>query len=255
MSAASDAPLPHPVPAYLGLSFPPPPPDRPYVILNMVSSADGKAAAAGTEAPLSSPVDKLVLQTLRVHADAILNGAGTARATGVNPGIRDARLRQRRQEMGRPDAPIQCILSASASLAADAPFLRRKAFRLVIFAGEEAPPERLAALSASGREVELLPSGPKLLRELVRRLRHSYGVRLLLLEGGPTLNSGFFHERLIDEFFLTLGPHIAGGRDAPSPVEGEPFGPHSMPGLELMSAYPNEATSEVYLHWRIQPHG
>jgi 2,5-diamino-6-(ribosylamino)-4(3H)-pyrimidinone 5'-phosphate reductase len=255
VSAASDPLLPYPVPEYLGLSFPAPPADRPYVILNMVSSADGKAASAGTEASLSSPVDKLVLQSLRVHADAILNGAATARATGVNPGIRDARLQQRRQDTGRSDPPLQCILSASASLAADAPFLRRKDFRLVIFVSEAAPAERIAALRASGSEVEILPAGPEGLHELVRRLRHTYGIRLLLLEGGPTLNSSFFHEDLVDEFFLTLGPHIVGGRDAPTTVEGDSFEPRRMPQLELLSAFPSQSTSEVYLHWRIRHHG
>jgi len=251
-SSSGPSPLPSPVPEYLALSFPAPMPDRPYVILNMVTSADGKATAGKTEAPLSSPTDKLVLQSLRVHAGAVLDGAGTARSSGVNPTIRDARLRQVRESMGHTGPPLQAVLSGSANLPPDAPYLRREDFPLVIFVSETASPQRIAALSATGRNVEALPAGPAGLPELVRRLRRHYDVRLLLLEGGPALNSQFFHAGFVDEVFLTLSPHIADGRGTPTAVEGESFPPESMPALDLISVYPSPETSEVYLRWRVR---
>ena len=62
---------PHPPgrPDYTALSFPDPPPDRPYVIVNMVSAADGKITIEGTERGLGSKSDQLLMRELRVHAD------------------------------------------------------------------------------------------------------------------------------------------------------------------------------------------
>jgi 2,5-diamino-6-(ribosylamino)-4(3H)-pyrimidinone 5'-phosphate reductase len=243
---------PRPVSDYLALQFPSPFPERPYVILCMVASADGKARAGPTEGPISSQTDKLVLQTLRVHADAILNGAGTARASGVNPSIRDAGLRGIRLRAGRPEKPLQAILSGSASISPSSSFLRRRSFQVVIFVHESAPPERIAALLATGVAVELLPAGPATATELTRCLHIDYGVNLLLLEGGPTVNSQFFHEGLIDEVFLTLAPHIVDGRGALTAVEGDAFTHETMPALDLVSAYPNLGTSEVFVRWRVR---
>lgn len=244
--------LPSPALEYCLLSFPSATDDHPYVILNMVASADGKATAGTDESALSSSTDKLVLQSLRIHADAILNGAGTARTTGVNPAIRDARLQRRRQLLGRDGPPIQAVLSVSGVLPADASFLHQDAFRVVLFVNERAQAERVEALRSTGKDVRMIPDDESDLSEVVRTLRQEYGVRLLLLEGGPGLNAEFFHKRLIDEFFTTVGPHIVAGRDVPTIVEGMPFDPSSMPSLELVSAYPSAATSEVYLHWRVR---
>ena len=72
-------------PDYAGLAFPPPPPDRPYVIVNMVSSVDGRAAIEGTERGLGSTTDQALMRELRVHADVVLNGASTLRASGSSP--------------------------------------------------------------------------------------------------------------------------------------------------------------------------
>lgn len=253
MNTSELSSLPGPAAAYLRLSFPEPPQDRPYVILNMVSSADGKATAGATESALSSATDKLVLQALRVHADAILNGAGTARLTGVDPSIRDERLRRlRRGAIGKKDAPLQALVTSRADLPPSAPFLRRPGVRLVIFVAGAAEPANVEALKATGRPVEEVAAGPAGIDEMLRRLHGSYGVRLLLVEGGPSLNASLFHAGVIDEFFLTLAPHIVGGRDTITLVEGEAFTAEAMPALELLSAIPNAETSEVYLHWRVR---
>lgn len=242
-------PLPEPARRYLDLRFPEPPHDRPYVLLNMIASADGKAAVEGNEAGLSSPTDKLVLQSVRAHADAILSGAGTARATGANPLLHDPRLQAARRRLGRQQPPLLAVLSRFGELPLDAGFLRRRDFQAIIFLTETSPAGQ--ALRTTDRRVEVLPVGPGALLEMLRRLRQQWDVRQLVLEGGPTTNAAFFHAGLIDEFFLTVSGSIVGGRDTITPVEGEPFGRVSMPRLQLLSAMPVELTSEVYLHWRV----
>ena len=47
------------------------------------------------------------------------------------------------------------------------------------------------------------------------------GVRSLLCEGGPTLNSGLLAAGVVDALFLTLSPMLTGDPRAPRIVEGE----------------------------------
>jgi 2,5-diamino-6-(ribosylamino)-4(3H)-pyrimidinone 5'-phosphate reductase len=249
-------PLQSPVPEYLALRFPPPFAQRPYIVVNMVMSADGKAVAGQTESALSSGADKLVLQSLRVHAGAILNGAGTARATGLNPSIGDVRLRNyRSQQLGMDSPPLQAVVSASANLDSQARFLRQDSFRVAIFVGTGAPATKVADLRNSGSDVHVTSQGPSGLSELMQVLRSQYAVRLLLVEGGPSLNAELYHAGFIDEVFITVGPHIVGGRDVLTTVTGDAFASDSMPKLELVSVYANPASSETYLHWRVDRSG
>jgi 2,5-diamino-6-(ribosylamino)-4(3H)-pyrimidinone 5'-phosphate reductase len=246
------APLQSPVPQYLAVRFPPPPAQRPHVIMNMVMSADGKAAAGETESALSSPADKLVLQSLRVHAGAILNGAGTARATGLNPSIGDTRLRRYRSEqLGMGSPPLQAVISGSGNIDSGARFLRQDNFRVAVFVGDGAEAAKVAELRSAGNDVHVIAQGRAGLAQLMQVLRAQYGVRLLLVEGGPSLNAELYHAGLIDEVFLTVGPHIEGGRDVLTTVTGDAFPPESMPALSLISAFANPASSEVYLHWSV----
>ena len=52
----------------------------------MVASADGAGFLDGRTAALSTPADMRLFGLLRVLADVVLVGAGTARARGVQAG-------------------------------------------------------------------------------------------------------------------------------------------------------------------------
>lgn len=64
--------------SYKDLKFPEPTKDRPYVIVNMVMTLDGKVRS-GKFWPLSSDVDYGLMKQLRSYADALLIGGATAR--------------------------------------------------------------------------------------------------------------------------------------------------------------------------------
>jgi riboflavin biosynthesis pyrimidine reductase len=88
-------------------------------------------------------------------------------------------------------------------------------------------------------------------RAILQLLQSQYGVKSLLHEGGPTLFGQFLAAEVVDEFFLTLSPQIAGrGGDAsrPAVVEGVAFVPGTAPWFEMVSLKQNAAY--LYLRYR-----
>lgn len=238
------------VPDYTSLDLPPPPPDRPYVLMNMVMSADGKVTVAGSEHGLGSPADKRLMQELRTLADVILGGAGTMRATGASPRIDDADLITLRLGRGLPRYPTGAVLSHSGDLPLTGGFYDPDVETLIYLA-DAAPDACRRALTATGRPVIAVPAGAAV-RSALRHMRHDLGARVLLVEGGPDLNAALFAAGLVDEYFLTLGPVIVGGRQTLTAVTGaDAFPPDALPRLTLLSAVANPETSELYLRYRV----
>ena len=239
-------------PDYTALEFPDAPAGRPYVIVNMVASVDGKTVIEGTERGLGSQVDQRLLRELRFHADVVLNGSGTLRASGTSALLNDPVLEQLRLSRGKPRTPVAAVISASGNLPLDARFFTTREFDAYLYLADSAPPERRAAIEATGRPVVTVPAGEES-PAMLHHMHHELGARLVLLEGGPTLNGDFFRRGLADELFLTLGALIVGGDRQLSAVETPGHTPthETVQPLELLAAVPNPATSEVYLRYRV----
>ena len=73
-----------------------PPRDRPWVALNMASSADGRAAIGGTSGGLGSEADQRQFAALRRETDCVLVGTGTLATERYGSIIRDAAFREER---------------------------------------------------------------------------------------------------------------------------------------------------------------
>ena len=80
------------------------------------------------------------------------------------------------------------------------------------------------------------------------RARSERGVRSVLCEGGPTLNSFLFAAGLVDELFLTMNPKVVGGAAALTIVAGRELVEPAE--LDLVSVA--EAESELYTRWRVR---
>jgi riboflavin biosynthesis pyrimidine reductase len=207
---------------------------RPHVVLNMVSSADGAISLDGLSGGLSGSADKEVFFYLRSIADVILVGASTAREENYGqPKLSDP-LRAERAARGQRPLPRVAVTTRSMRIdwssrlfsAPDSP----AGLPLVI-----CPASTPAELCAPAEGVaELLSTGEggvdfaAALQELGSR-----GVRLVLCEGGPTLNGQLLNAGLVDEICLTLSPVLVGGR---GPRISGWDDPHPALGLELISA-------------------
>ncbi|MPZ99985.1 MAG: hypothetical protein GEU80_11765 [Dehalococcoidia bacterium] len=240
----------HTKPDYVTLEFPEPPEDRPYVIVNMVMSVDGRVVVEGNEQGLGSKVDQRLMRELRVHADIVMNGAGTLRAGGTSSRLGHADLDAVRSARGATGNPIAAVISGSGDLPLDRAFFTAEDFHAVVFAGAGMSAERRAALEATPREVIDLPAQDSV-RWMLRHMRREMDARLLLVEGGPHLNGELFDAGAVDEYFTSLGPVVVGGRPTLTAVMGT-HAPSldATTQLDLVSAVPNPATGEVYLRYR-----
>ena len=158
----------------------------------MVSTLDGAATGPnGLTGSINDAADKRVFHLLRRQADAIVVGAGTARAEGYGAGVRPIVLVSRRGFVPPTLAglPSGSVLMATCSTAAGLEDTRRTLGREhVLVLGEHAVD--LAALRD----------------ELVTR-----GMTNLLCEGGPQLLADLLSADLVDELCLTQTPAVVGG--------------------------------------------
>jgi riboflavin-specific deaminase-like protein len=219
------------------------PQERPYVVVNFVSTADGKAAVGGRSGPIGDEVDSALFHLLRTQVDAVLVGSGTLRTERYGRLVRDPRLRAAREREGLEPDPIACTVTRSFDLPLEIPLFEEPEQRVVVFtSAPDAPPQVGAAVT-----VERLDPAELTMTSVLRRLR-GHGVRSVLCEGGPTVFGLLLHEGVADELFLSLAPRIAGGAEAPAIVAGTPL--HALMELELVWVL--EARGSLYLRYRIE---
>ncbi len=172
------------------------------VALNMIASVDGRIAVGGRSAPLGGPADRALFHALRARADAVMAAAGTVRAERYGPIIRDPRVRELRVERGLSAQPIAVIPSRRLDLDPALPLLADSESRVVILT------PTLGDLPPCAAEVDYIRTAT--LRAGLTELGARYGVRLIVGEGGPSLNATLAIESLIDELFLSISPLLVG---------------------------------------------
>jgi riboflavin-specific deaminase-like protein len=216
------------------------PPHRPYLVLNMVSSLDGKATIDWRTKGLSTELDRQLFHHLRTQADAVMAGAGTVRLERYGRMAKSDELRDKRESEGLERDPLAVIVSARLDLPADLPLLNEPEQRVVIGTGSD------ATLEGLGGQVEYARVGEDL-QLLMARLREDHGIRSVLCEGGPTLNSHLLAAGLVDELFLTLNPKLAGGAAALTIVAGREL----VEPLELELVSVAEGGGDLFTRWRV----
>lgn len=183
------------------------PPSRPRVLLNMVSTVDGRATLGGRSGTISGPADRALFHALRAAVDAVLVGAGTVRMERYGRLIHDESVRRLRSDRGLPEEPLACIVSGRLALGEDVPLLQTPGARVVLITASA------ASLPATEASVDYVRStDPQLdLSAALGELASRFGVTSVLCEGGPHLAFQLLGAGLLDELFLSLSPLLAGG--------------------------------------------
>jgi riboflavin-specific deaminase-like protein len=191
------------------------PPDRPYVVANMICSVDGRATLEGATERLTSEIDRRIMGELRGQVDAVMVGTRTLAIERYRPLARTPERRERRRRLGLKPVPLAVTATRTMELPVESPLFQDPGSRVVVLTNSDRdPPHSPATIT-----IERVPAPELDLAVAVGRLREAHGVRSLLLEGGPTLLAAMAHTGVVDELFLTVAPKLVGGGRGPTILE------------------------------------
>jgi diaminohydroxyphosphoribosylaminopyrimidine deaminase/5-amino-6-(5-phosphoribosylamino)uracil reductase len=213
---------------------------RPLVTVKLAVTLDGRVATrTGDSRWVTGPEARALVHRWRAESDAVLVGAGTARADDPQLTARDIGAEGAMETR----QPLRVVLDRAGSLPPALRLFSSPAHApTVAFVGPDAVPGYAGALEAAGGRVistpllndhldlvfvlEALGAG-RALPEGVRT------VQSLLVEAGPGLATGLLREDLVDRLFVFVAPKLVGDdglpafgamgidamADAPAPVE------------------------------------
>lgn len=204
--------------------------------------------SGGGEISGFDPADAFVMGLLRSCADAVMVASGTLHADSghvrtprfICPEAGELYAAFRTQVLGRPDDPLNVIVTGSGRVDLAEPTFHTPGLQTLIVTTEEG---RRRLRSDHGRRLDatqvraVAEAGPVPPPAVIEVLHREFGVGVLLHEGGPRLLGAFLAAGLVDELFLTVAPQVAGRNGAPRPglAEGAAFSPETAPWFELLS--------------------
>src|SRR5262249_36001906 len=211
------------------LSFCAPHSNRPYVIANFVETIDGVVSfripgrSDGGEISGGSAEDRFVMGLLPSVSDAVLVGSGTLHGDPghvrippfIYPEGKELYAELRRK-LGKPPLPLNVVLTASGKIDLGDPTFHTDGLPTAIVTTNEGA-SRIASEHGDIPDIAVCSAGDAV---------------------SPTIFGQAIAAKVIDEFFLTLAPQIAGRQTVaqrPS-IAGETlFLPETAPWFELRS--------------------
>ncbi len=220
---------------------------KPDTTVILAMTADGKISDyKRSPARFGSPQDKVHLEEQVALVDAVLFGAGTLRAYGTTLPITNPQLLQQRRQQHLPAQPIQIVVSASGQFSSKLRFFSQPVPRWLITTTEGAKSwQRQQFDQILVADLIQLNSWQTIFKQL-----KELGINRLAVLGGGELVASLLTENLIDQLWLTICPVIFGGKDAPTPVEGEGFLATQASNLELVEV--KQIEQEVFLHYLVK---
>jgi 2,5-diamino-6-(ribosylamino)-4(3H)-pyrimidinone 5'-phosphate reductase len=217
---------------------------RPYVIINTVSSVDGRTAMEGKASGIGSTTDRRTMRTLRSKADAVMVGAGTLRAEKLSLGLDPTE--------GTPQ-PLAIIVTDTGEVPLEEHLIVEGDQEVLILLSDAAPErvvERMRTLAPVLR-VPADSTGAVDLEKALLALGAENGVEFLVVEGGPSLNHAMISHHLVDELFLTVAPELLGGTvdQTLTLLRGPTLATRDRPTLDLVSIHLSGA--ELFLRYSL----
>ena len=188
---------------------------KPFLMLKAAMTLDGKIAAkSGNSKWISGESSRSFAHELRSISDGVIVGIDTV--------LQDDPLLDVRLE-GFYRNPARIIADSRGRLPLESRIVKTAAgIKTILATTEQADKAKLAALESAGVEIIRFPAknGRVDLQALIQRLGEME-MSLLLSEGGGSLNYSFLAENLADKIHFFIAPKLFGGKDAPTPLQGE----------------------------------
>lgn len=185
------------------------------VTVGGLMSVDGKIAPADRQGRkffrFMTPRHRRMLHRIRSGVDAIVVGVDTVIEDNPSLTVRDV----------TGTNPIRVVLDSNARTPLNSKILNDEASTIVAIT-RNAPRSRVMMLRRKAKVLVQERSGRVDPTELLRELK-TLGVRKVLVEGGGEIRWSFFKANLVDDFFVWITPHVWGGKDAPTLVDGTGF--------------------------------
>ena len=180
----------------------------PLVTLKMAATLDGRTATAQGESRwITGAEARRGVHALRLSHDAVLVGAGTARADDPDLSVRD---------MGATRQPVRIVIDATLSHAADSKLGRSARLSPVwLLHGPAAPEAARQAWAATGARLIALPAAPHISARAALQALVAEGITRLLCEGGATLAALLVADDLVDRVVLHTAGALIGAEGAP----------------------------------------
>jgi diaminohydroxyphosphoribosylaminopyrimidine deaminase/5-amino-6-(5-phosphoribosylamino)uracil reductase len=189
---------------------------RPFVILKVAQSLDGKiATSTGESRWITSEPARASVHRLRAQMDALMIGIGTL--------IRDdPRLTVRMRSRGARQ-PMRIVVDSNLRIPPGARMLRQAARgKILVATTPQAPQVRIRELEKQGVKVLVVKERQGLvdLSDLMRLLGEME-VMSVMIEGGSQMNASALRQGIVDKVLFFISPRIIGGQDAKGSIGGE----------------------------------
>ena len=205
---------------------------RPHVLLKLATTLDGRIATrTGESRWITGPAARRQVHLMRAQSDAILIGAGTARADDPMLDVRLPGLGAR--------SPERVVLDGGLSISLTSRLVRTaKDVPTWVLHRASADADRRDALEALGVNMMAVPDAEGLpdLGVSLDRLAGELGITRLMCEGGGRLAASLLSAGLVDELVLFQAGKVVGGDGLPA-VQGF--------GLDALGAAPGFTLTRV----------
>lgn len=226
--------------------------DRPYILVNVAMSADGKldyTARKGTT--LSSSADKARVDRLRAGMDGVLVGGRTLLDEDPKLTVKSPILRQERKDNGLDENPAKVGLVSLADLKLDGNFMSAGSARRLIYTTRRTTSDMISSLENAGAQVFVTGEKRVEIASVLESLLEQ-GIRKLMVEGGGTIIAEFFRLGYVDELTMYVAPTIFGGENAPTLADGPGFQTGQAPILRLEAAEEFDDDGGVFLRYMVE---
>jgi 2,5-diamino-6-(ribosylamino)-4(3H)-pyrimidinone 5'-phosphate reductase len=223
---------------------------RPYVVVNIAMSADGKISTRERrQVRISGSQDFNRVDQLKAGCDAVMVGIGTVLADDPSLTVKSEECRTYRRKQGWDDHPVRIVVDSSCRISPEASILNRGEGKRVIAVSRRADATKITLLEK--KATVILAGEDKVdLSALMNKLG-AMGIHRVMVEGGGTLIAGLIEAGLVNEIYTFIGNIIIGGKDSPTFTDGEGFIQESaFPHLTLLEA--RRIESGILLHWNVE---
>lgn len=187
----------------------------PFVTVKAAVSADGKIATKTRESRwITSRSTREYVHLLRGENDAIMVGINTILKDDPKLTVRHRNWTGKRITRVILDSQLRLPIHSRVCNSLDRG-------DVIVFVGKKASPSKIRALTHRGIQViPLSRPGKKIEIGQVLSWLGGRGIASVLVEGGSSVFSSIFEEKLADKIFLMRSPILIGGEGAPTIFEG-----------------------------------